>query len=227
MTITKESTERTTVSGQPEAFIRNHQYNFIKEQAMTLVTAHATGNDAEVLSVLRHLSHEKVFDLFPALTEEQKKILRPLASVKDTDAAEEFLSGLRPYLIPFPVVTAESLKRLFPKAKRLKGPNLAALDFHELSYLSWQENTIRFIVAERNGRLQAVSGQFGANRKQGVCMICHKHSTLGLFTAKTKGVHADSYVKHGQYICANEAACNSRLNTLERLERFLERLENS
>lgn len=225
MTITKESTDRQNVSGQPEAFIRNHQYNFIKEQVLALVTAHATANDAEVLSVLRHLSHEKVFALFPALTEEQKNVLRPLTSVKDTDVAEEFLLGLRPYLIPFPAVDLDNLKRLFPKVKRLKGPNLASLDFHELSYLAWQENTNRFLVAERNGRLQVVSGQFGASRKQGVCMICHKHSAVGLFMAKTKGANLDSYIKHGQYICADETACNARLTTLERLERFLDRLE--
>lgn len=225
MAIIKESTDRTNVSGQPEAFIRNHQYNFIKEQALALVTAHATANDAEVLSVLRHLSHEKVFAMFPTLTEEQKNVLRPLTAVKDTNAAEEFLSGLRPYLIPFPTVNLDNLKRLFPKAKRLKGPNLATMDFHALSYLSWQENTNRFLVAERNGRLQTVSGQFGASRKQGVCMICHKHSLVGLFMAKTKGANIDSYVKHGQYICADEAACNARLTTVDRLEKFLDRLE--
>lgn len=118
MAIIKESTDRTNVSGQPEAFIRNHQYNFIKEQALALVTAHATANDTEVLSVLRHLSHEKVFAMFSALTEEQKNVLRPLTMVKDTDAAEEFLAGLRPYLIPFPTVNLDNLKRLFPKAKK-------------------------------------------------------------------------------------------------------------
>lgn len=225
MTIIKESTDRTNVSGQPEAFIRNHQYNFIKEQTLNLITAHATANDAEVLSVLRHLSHEKVFALFPALTEEQKQVLRPLTTVKDTDAAEGFLAGLLPYLIPFPSITTDNLKRLFPKAKRLKGPNLPSLDFHGLSYLTWQENTNRFLVAQRNGRMQAVSGQFGASRKQGVCMICHKHGAVGLFTAKTAG-SADTYVKHGQYICADGAACNSRLTTLDRLERFLDRLES-
>ncbi|MFC4713581.1 FusB/FusC family EF-G-binding protein [Planococcus dechangensis] len=224
MTITKESTGRTNVTGQPDAFIRNHQYNFIKEQALNLVTAHAMANDAEVLSVLRHLSHEKVFALFPALTEEQKQILRPLTSVKDTDDAEGFLAGLRPHLIPFRAVTNDSLKRLFPKVKRLKGPNVPSIDFYSLSYLAWQENTNRFLVAERNGRLQAVSGQFGASRKQGICMICHKHGTVGLFTAKTKA-GADNYIKHGQYICADESLCNSRLTSLERLEQFLDRLE--
>lgn len=226
MTITRESAERTNVSGQPDAFIRNHQYNFIKEQALALVSAQATVNDAEVLNVLRHLSHEKVFALFPALTEEQKKVLRPLTGVKDTDEAEGFLSGLRPFLIPFPAVTADSLKRLLPKVKRLKGPNFPALDFHSLSYLAWQENTNRFIVAEKNGRLQAVSGQFGTSRKQGVCMICHKHGTVGMFTAKTRA-SAENYVKHGQYICADEALCNGRLTSLERLGQFLDRLERA
>jgi hypothetical protein len=205
MTITKESTGRMNATGQPDAFIRNHQYNFIKEQALNLVTAHAMANDAEVLSVLRHLSHEKVFALFPALTEEQKQILRP-------------------HLIPFRAVTNDNLKRLFPKVKRLKGPNMASLDFHALSYLAWQENTNRFLVAERNGRLQAVSGQFGASRKQGICMICHKHGSVGLFTAKTQA-GADNYTKHGHYICADELLCNSRLTSLERLEQFLDRLE--
>ena len=60
----RETTNKTGgASDRPEAFIRNDQFNFIKDQAAILVTGQATSNDAEVLSVLRHLVHE-IFDRF-------------------------------------------------------------------------------------------------------------------------------------------------------------------
>jgi hypothetical protein len=115
----KETTNKTgSGSERPEAFIRNDQFNFIKDQAAILVTGQATGNDAEVLSVLRHLAHEKVFKLFPALTEEQKTVLGPLSAVKESADAEAFLEALVPYIIPFPAAASEALAKLFPKAKK-------------------------------------------------------------------------------------------------------------
>ena len=55
----KESSGRTgNATDLPEAFIRKDQFNFIKEQAGILVSGQATGNDAEVLNVLRHLAHD-------------------------------------------------------------------------------------------------------------------------------------------------------------------------
>ncbi|MFD1861432.1 FusB/FusC family EF-G-binding protein [Planococcus chinensis] len=223
----KESSGRTgNATDLPEAFIRNDQFNFIKEQAGILVSGQATGNDAEVLNVLRHLAHEKVFKLFPQLTEEQKAVLNPLAKVKETAEAEAFLEQLQPYVIPFKTVTEQSLKKLFPKAKKLKGPKLEALDFKKLSYIAWTESsTLMYLVAEKDGRFEGIHGTMTRSHKKGVCTICNRHSEVGLFTAKTKSSGQDQFVKRGNYVCLDNETCNSNINGLERLNEFVERLQ--
>lgn len=223
----KESSGRTgNASDLPEAFIRNDQFNFIKEQAGILVTGQATGNDAEVLNVLRHLAHEKVFKLFPQLTEEQKAVLNPLAKVKETADAEAFLERLQPYVMPFKSVADQDLKKLFPKAKKLKGPKLDALDFKKLSYIAWTESSsLMYLVAEKDGRLEGIQGTLTRSSKKGICSICNRHSEVGLFTAKTKSSGPDQFIKRGNYVCQDNLTCNSNINGLERLNEFIERLQ--
>ncbi|MBB5180279.1 hypothetical protein HNQ44_001707 [Planomicrobium koreense] len=223
----KETTDKTGGgSERPEAFIRNDQFNFIKDQAAILVTGQATGNDAEVLSVLRHLAHEKVFKLFPALTEEQKTVLGPLAAVKESADAEAFLEALVPYIIPFPAAASEALAKLFPKAKKLKGPKPETVDFSKMSYLAWTESSnLMYLVTQKDGRLEGVSGTLSRSGKKGVCAICNRHSEVGLFTARTKSSGQDQFVKRGNYICMDNAVCNRNINTLERLSDFTARLQ--
>ena len=211
---------------RPEAFIRNDQFNFIKDQTKILVNGKATSNDAEVLNVLRHLAQEKVFGLFPSLTEEQKAVLGPLTAVKETADAEVYLEQLEPYIIPFKTVTDAGLKKLFPKAKKLKGPKLDSVDFKKLSYLGWIESSnLMYLVTEKDGRLEGIHGSFTRSAKKGICSICNRHSEVGMFTAKTKGSGQDNFVKRGNYICQDNETCNSNINTLERLHEFVERLQ--
>lgn len=223
----RETTNKTGgASDRPEAFIRNDQFNFIKDQAAILVTGQATSNDAEVLSVLRHLVHEKVFKTFPALTEEQKTVLNPLSAVKEVADAEAFLKGLEPYIIPFPAATSEALAKLFPKAKKLKGPKPDTVDFSKMSYLAWTESSnLMYLVIQKDGRLEGVSGTLLSSQKKGVCAVCNRHSEVGLFTARTKSSGQDQFVKRGNYICADNAVCNRNINTLERLTDFVARLQ--
>jgi hypothetical protein len=223
----KETADRTGNAGdRPDAFIRNDQFNFIKDQTKILVTGQATGNDAEVLNVLRHLAHEKVFKLFPSLTQEQKAVLNPLAQVKETADAEAFLEQLQPYVIPFKTVSDQGLKKLFPKAKKLKGPKFDALDFKKISYLGWVESsTLMYLVTEKDGALHGVHGTLTRSHKKGICSICNRHSDVGLFTAKTKSSGQDNYIRRGNYICQDNDTCNSNINSLDRLNEFVERLQ--
>ncbi len=205
-----------------KAFIRNDQYNFIKNQTNILLTAQTSTNDAEVLSVLRHLAHEKVQKLFPSLTEAQKKTLHPLIRVKEANDAETFLEQLQSYLIPFESVTDQSLKKLFPKAKKLKGPKFENINVHRTSYLAWTESSnLMYVIAEKNSQLIGVEGSFTRSHKQGICTICNCHNKIGLFIAKTKNSGQDQFVKRGNYICQDTTTCNSNIKTLDLLNRFI------
>ncbi|WP_084242759.1 FusB/FusC family EF-G-binding protein [Planomicrobium okeanokoites] len=223
----KETSDKQGTAGErPEAFIRNDQFNFIKGQTKILINGKASSSDAEVLSVLRHLAQEKVFSLFPSLNDEQKAVLKPLTAVKETAEAEAFLEQLSAYLLPFKSVTDQNLKKLFPKAKKLKGPKLETVDFKKLSYLGWIESaTLMYLVIERDGRLEGIHGSFNRSAKHGICSICNKHNEVGLFTAKTKGSSPDNFVKRGNYICQDNDSCNRNIDTLERLHDFVERLQ--
>ncbi len=223
----KETTNKTGgASNPPEAFIRNDQFNFIKDQTVILVAGQATSNDAEVLNVLRHLAHDKVFKLFPEMTEEQKKLLNPLSAVKDAADAETFLKELEPYIVSFPAIPTQTLAKLFPKAKKFKGPKPDTVDLSKMSYLAWTDSSnVMYLVTQQNGHFEGVFGTFSHSFKKGVCTICNRHSEVGLFTARTKGSSADQFVKRGNYICQDNAVCNRNINTLEHLEKFVTRLQ--
>lgn len=223
----KETSDKFTNAGDgAEAFIRNDQFNFIKNQAAILVNGAASSSDAEVLSVLRHLAQEKVFALFSSLTEEQKAVLKPLTAVKETADAEAFLENLSPYVIPFRNLSDDGLKKLFPKAKKLRGPKPDSVDLNKLSYLGWIESsTLMYLVMEKEGRFEGIHGSFTRSAKHGICSICNKHSEVGLFTAKTKGSGQDNFTKRGNYICRDNQTCNNNIDTLDRLHKFAELLQ--
>lgn len=219
----KETNQNSdSTADNPNAFIRNDQYNFIKDQTKILVAGQASTNDAEVLNVLRHLAHEKVFKLFPSLTEQQKKILHPLVQVKELGEAETFLEQLQPYIIPFGAVSDQGLKKLFPKAKKLKGPKLETINLGRTSYLAWTESSnLMYLVVRENDGLIGVQGSFTRSGKQGICTLCNRHSEVGMFIAKTKSSGQDQFIKRGNYICQDSAACNDNIKTLDRLNEFV------
>lgn len=206
-----------------KAFIRNDQYNFIKDQTKILLTAQTSTNDVEVLNVLRHLAYEKVQNVFPVLTEEQKKILHPLVQVKEQNEAERFLEQLQPYLIPFKAVSDQDLKKLFPKAKKLKGPKVETINLHKTSYLTWTESSnLRYLVVESNDQLIGLQGNFTRSQKQGICRICNRHSEVGLFVAKTKNSGNEQFIKRGNYVCQDATVCNDNIKTLDLLTKFMD-----
>ena len=219
----KETNQNSNSTAEnPEAFIRNDQYNFIKDQTKILVAGQTSTNDAEVLSVLRHLAHEKVYKLFPSLTEQQKKILHPMVQVKEIGDAEAYLEKLQPHIIPFKTVTDQGLKKLFPKAKKMKGPKLEDINFSRTSYLAWTESSsLMYLVADENGQLIGVQGSFTRSGKQGICILCNRHSKVGMFIAKTKSSGQDQFIKRGNHICQDSGACNANIKTLDRLNEFI------
>lgn len=227
MTQTEQNHVENNIAGRRvEAFIRNDQFNFIKNQASILVQGKATSSDREVLAVLRHLAQEKVSGLFPSITEEQALLLGQLADIVDQAHADAYLEQLEHYLVPFKQVSPAGLKKLFPKAKKLKGPNLESLDFNRTSYLGWIESSnLMYLVTEQEGQLQGIHGSFTRSSKQGICTVCNRHSDVGMFIAKTKGSTQDQFIKRGNYICQDSGACNENTDSLERLAKFVRRLQ--
>ncbi|MFD0771336.1 FusB/FusC family EF-G-binding protein [Bacillus sp. CGMCC 1.60114] len=209
-----------------EAFIRSDQYNFIKSQAYILVNGHATANDRGVIAALKSLAIEKVLHAFENLTDEQKELIDMILTVENKEGAESFLFKLTPYVIPFQEVTQQTLKKLFPKAKKLKLPAMEEINMKETSYLSWIDKGTnrKFIITRNNNKLVGIQGTFQSINKKGICALCHRHEELGMFLVEIKGDVQGTFVKKGNYICQDSIVCNQNMTSLDKLYDFIERL---
>ncbi|MEH7462427.1 FusB/FusC family EF-G-binding protein [Bacillus thuringiensis] len=208
------------------AFIRSDQYNFIKSQAHILVNGHATANDKGVIAALKSLATEKVLHLFEDLTDEQKELIDMILTVENREGAELFLLRLTPYVIPFQEMSEQTLKKLFPKAKKLKLPKMEEINMKETSYLSWIDKGTnrKFIIARKDNKFVGVQGTFQSINKKGICSLCHKHEEVGMFLVEIKGDVPGTFVKKGNYICRDSTVCNCNITSLDKLHDFIERV---
>lgn len=210
-----------------QPFISSQQYNFIKSQAQILVNAHATANDQDVLKAVRSLAMEKVLQQFDAVDKEHSELLQPLVEIKSKEDAELFSAQIKPYVIPFPSITEQTVKKLFPKAKKLKNPSLEDVDMSELSYVGWYDKGSgrKYIITHYNDKLVGIHGTFTPSNQKGICALCNRHQEVGMFMSETKGSHKDTFTKRGNYICQDSQACNQNLTTLDKLHDFIARLQ--
>lgn len=208
-----------------EFFIRNEQYNFIKEQTRILVNGHSTVRDPGVLKALNSLAKEKVLQQFPELNDQQRQLIEPISYIKTIEMAASYLEDLKPYVIPFAGLSEKAISKLFPKTKKLKIPDLEQIDLAEISYLGWNDSGTnrKYLVVESAGSLTGIEGNFKNSSKKGICAICNKHQDIGMFTAKAKG-SGETYVKKGNYICQDSMSCNERIESREKLENFISRI---
>ncbi|MGE6257280.1 FusB/FusC family EF-G-binding protein [Heyndrickxia sporothermodurans] len=210
-----------------DPFIRSDQFNFIKRQTDILINGHSTVNEINVLNALKLLAKEKVFNLFGEMSEEQQQIIEPIVGVEDRDGADKYLLQLRPYVIPFKEVTEQTLKKLFPKVKKLKVPKLDKLDLKEISYISWidEGSSKKYLVAWLNNKLVGLSGTYTKINKKGICALCNRHEEVGMFLSEKKGAIKDTFTKKGNYICYDSHKCNLNLVEVDKLYDFIDRLK--
>ncbi|WP_338751233.1 FusB/FusC family EF-G-binding protein [Bacillus sp. FJAT-52991] len=208
-----------------EPFIRSDQYHFIKSQAQILTNGHASVSDIDVLQALKSLAKEKIFALFPNMNEEQQQVLAPVLTIEEKADAEAVLAQLKPYVMPFPQVTEQTLKKLFPKAKKLKTSFLKEVNWEEISYLSWADLGLgkKFIVAPYNNKLTGIHGTFNPVTKKSICALCHQYEAVGMFMTEVKGPQQGTFVKRGNYICQDQHACNENMTKLDQLHDFIAR----
>ena len=208
------------------AFIRSDQYNFIKLQAHILANGHATANDQGVIRALKSLAIEKVFNIFEDMTDEQKELMNMILTVENREDVEAFLLKINPYVIPFPEVTQQTLKKLFPKAKKLKLPVMEEVNMKETSYLSWIDKgtSRKFIIGRNQNKFVGLQGTFQSINQKGICSLCNGHEEVGMFLVEIKGDVPGTFVKKGNYICKDSATCNRNITSLDKLHDFIERL---
>ncbi|NQD64836.1 FusB/FusC family EF-G-binding protein [Bacillus haikouensis] len=211
-----------------EPFIRNDQYNFIHYQIKVLINGYSTVNDPGVLDALKSLVRDKIFNLFDELSAEQVRMLETVVYVKDSEQGQDYLTELRELVIPFQPVSETTLKKLYPKVKKLKLPGLSDLDFRELSYLGWNDygQESKYIVAHYDGKLKGLKGTFKNSSKKGLCSICNTFGNVGMYVSESKKSSQGTYIKKGNYICQDSLECNGKLRDLVKLNEFIERMNH-
>lgn len=210
-----------------DPFIRNHQYNFIRNQADSLLKTLRSVADPTIQEAVRAGAQAKVAELFTGLTDYRRALLESIAVMKTADDFQSYLKALEPYRAAFPWITEEQLRKLFPKNKKLKLPDLAQIDLRCVSYLSWtdiQANRM-FLVYYEDGQFVGVEGRFTATNKKSYCFACNRYEELALFSAVTRKRPADAssdyYKSVGNYVCLNGRECNKNITDMASLEKFI------
>lgn len=211
-----------------QPFIRNYQYNMIRNEAESVLRAQRSVGDPKILESVRFGAQSKVTELFPDAESEHVTMLESIADIKTPEQQQAYLQALEPHLASFPPITEGQIRKLFPKNKKLKLPNLAEFDFRYITYLSWSDvgTGKKFIVYHDGEQFIGVEGRYTATNKKSYCFVCNRYEELVLFSAITKkrpaNASPDYYKSVGNYICADGQACNRNVTGVASLEKFID-----
>ncbi|MCC3371573.1 FusB/FusC family EF-G-binding protein [Cohnella sp. REN36] len=208
-------------------FIRNHQFNLIQKQTGLLRQACGTAADPKVVESVRYGALQQITDMFPEATDEQRHALERISSLQTAPEFAQYLQDLEPGRTAFSSLTDKQLQKLFPKAKKLKGPNRDEIDLRHVTYLGWTDiaSNKMYLVYEARGRLVGIEGRFTPAGKKSTCFLCNRQEEVALFTAITKtkpaGASPDYYKAIGNYLCADSEVCNKNITNVAVLEKFI------
>ncbi|KRE57899.1 FusB/FusC family EF-G-binding protein [Paenibacillus sp. Soil750] len=211
-----------------QPFIRNHQYNEIKKLIGQLQSACNSVSNLKVVEAVRNDTEVKISELFSDVTDLPKQWIVNLKQLQTTADFQRYLHALEPYLAEeYAHVTDNQIKKLFPKHKKLKIPDLKGITYRFATYLGWTDIATNklFIVYDLNGKLIGIEGKYTPTNKNGVCFVCNRHTEVALFTAVTKwkpeGAPPDYYRAIGNYLCVNSEVCNKNITDVAVLEKFI------
>ncbi|GKU76418.1 FusB/FusC family EF-G-binding protein [Paenibacillus sp. L3-i20] len=208
-------------------FIRNHQYNLIKKLANQLQNTCNTVADRKVVEAVRHSVQTRILETFHDAMDVQKQMVEQVSTLTKAEEFQHYLNSLEQHVEMFKPVTEMQLKKLFPKVKKLKAPNLAAIDYRYVTYLGWNDiaTNRKYIIYHLNDRLVGTEGRFTLVSKKSVCFLCNRHEEVALYTAVTKfkpaNASPDYYKAIGNYVCVNSETCNKNITNVAALETFL------
>lgn len=208
-----------------EKFIKNEAYNFIKKQVDLIRDSRKKNADPRVIKAVIELANARISELFPYAGPELHRML-DLSELKTDSEFDQYLQRLAPHLQPFTQMTEQQLKKLFPKSKKLKLPDLTKLDLNHMTYLSWIDISTnkKYIVYELNGELVGIDCKFSTLSKDNMCSFCNRFGQVAFITTVTKekkSNNPDYYKSIGNYICLDSVECNKKITSVEYLSEFL------
>ncbi|MCM3758208.1 FusB/FusC family EF-G-binding protein [Sporosarcina aquimarina] len=208
-----------------EKFIKNEHFNYICKQVEFIKDNTKQHIPPGVLASVYDLSNEKIMNCIPNLTLEQKRIL-DFSSLKTVEEYDQAIKELDAYRLPFPTVTDQQLKKLFPKSKKLKLPDLNGIDLKSVTYLSWidSRSNKKYLLYELDEQLVGIECAFSPSSKKNMCSICNSQADVTFFTTKTKERqqnNPDYFRSIGNLICTDSHECNKNITDVAYLEALL------
>jgi len=207
-----------------ERFIKNEQLNFIKKQIAYIKDSAKKNVPPAVMAAVIDISNAKILELFPHASLEQQEML-DLSRLKTDGEFDQYIQRLLDYLLPFPRITEQQLKKMFPKNKKLKMPDLSEIDHSQLTYLSWNDlrSNKKYIVYELEGTMAGIECKLSPTSKKNICSICHGFGEVAFFSTVTKAKSSknpDYYKSIGNLICADSRECNKKITNVDYLTNF-------
>lgn len=208
-----------------EKFIKNEQFNFIKKQIALIKDSTKKNVPPTVLAAVIDLANAKIMSIFPNAILHQQELL-DLSRLKTDDEFEKYIRRLSAFLQPFPQITEQQLKKMFPKKKKLKLPDLSNINHNQLTYLSWNDigSNKKFIVYELDRKMVGIECEFTPTNKKNLCSFCNCFGEVVYFSTVTKtrkSKNPDYYKAIGNLICADSSECNKKITDVDHLENFL------
>jgi hypothetical protein len=163
-------------------------------------------------------------------TEADKAVIKSFWKLGTQDEFEQYIDEVSKYLIPFPMITDAHIKKLFPKSKKLKFPNLGEQYNANLSYLGWRDVATNkyFIVYSKDNSVVGIEGALSSVNKHNVCSICNTPGSpddigyLSIVCKPPAGASPDFYKAVGNYVCLSSDKCNQAITDLGYLEYLAE-----
>ncbi|WP_050183977.1 FusB/FusC family EF-G-binding protein [Domibacillus robiginosus] len=208
-----------------EKFIKNEHVNFIKKQIALIKDSKKKNVPPTVLAAVIDLANAKILELIPKISLAQQEIL-DLSRLKTDDEYDQYIQRLSKFLIPFPKITDQQLKKMFPKNKKLKLPDLSRIDYSQLTYLGWDDlgSNKKFIVYELDEKTVGIECRIIPTSKNNICSFCRCAGKVVFFSTVTKAKKAnnpDYYKSIGNFICADSSECNKKITNAEYVTTFL------
>lgn len=212
-----------------EQFIKNEQLNFIKKQIAIIKDSSNKNLPKTVLTAVIDLANAKILDLFPQASLEQQELL-DITKWNTKEEYERYIEQLTACLLPFPKITEQQLKKLFPKQKKLRLPDLSTIDHNKLTFLSWNDlkSNKKVIIYDLEGTLVGTEGKMTPTSKKNICSFCNCFGEVAYFSTVTKEKrpkNADYYKAIGNLICTDSNECNKNITNTEYLREFLKTAE--
>lgn len=231
--INKNKCFRKEVLDFMKAFIKKHEYNYIKKRLNDLNNAFKGCVDINIIEATKAYIHGNILNIFSNLSEDERALL-DISKIKNPLHINKYLAELDEYVYGMPNITNAQIIKLFKKEKKLKLPSLNSQDSKNV-YLGWVDDSINklFVAYNMNGKLIGMSCRtlkYTSNNTNR-CTLCNHvggENEVAFVSpiCKTSNAGEGSYKSIAFDICLDSEKCNDRIVSIEKLESILKEVNN-